>query len=224
VSCTGFGGFEVADPFGYQPLRANGAAEWPGWPSSPRLEALRDACSPNRTLRNNGVLLASCSRRRWTSCPLSPWRLLVRDRASPRSDEPSGGFSHILETCGGLHSGNDLANEPGTKYQEPGHAAMDDLDPEKVSPWNGRTAGGETCPILGRKHGAEFKAKVALAAVWRGEKMSGRGVVACAGSPSHDTALIKTCGPTAPASLPPRSPRRRAPERDQLPCKDSSVQ
>ena len=41
--CTGFGGFEVADPSGHQPLRANGTAAWPGWPSSPRLESLRDA-------------------------------------------------------------------------------------------------------------------------------------------------------------------------------------
>jgi peptide/nickel transport system substrate-binding protein len=38
-----FGGIDVGDPGGHPLLRANGAGAWFGWPSSPPLEALRDA-------------------------------------------------------------------------------------------------------------------------------------------------------------------------------------
>ncbi|MCQ4160764.1 ABC transporter substrate-binding protein [Roseomonas sp. GC11] len=40
---TSFSSFEFADPAGHFPLRGNGLGGWPGWPTSPRLEALRDA-------------------------------------------------------------------------------------------------------------------------------------------------------------------------------------
>ena len=38
-----FGGIDVGNPGGHPLLRANGADAWFGWPSSPPLEALREA-------------------------------------------------------------------------------------------------------------------------------------------------------------------------------------
>ncbi|MCB4821063.1 ABC transporter substrate-binding protein [Roseicella aerolata] len=40
---TSFSSFEFLDPAGHTPLRGNGTAAWPGWPTIPRLEELRDA-------------------------------------------------------------------------------------------------------------------------------------------------------------------------------------
>nr|WP_328702776.1 ABC transporter substrate-binding protein [Belnapia mucosa] len=41
--CTVTPGFEMADPASHAALRGNGLAAWPGWPTSPRIEALREA-------------------------------------------------------------------------------------------------------------------------------------------------------------------------------------
>ncbi|GGC44909.1 substrate-binding protein [Siccirubricoccus deserti] len=43
VLYTSFSSFEFLDPAGHTPLRGNGTAAWPGWPSIPRIEELRDA-------------------------------------------------------------------------------------------------------------------------------------------------------------------------------------
>ena len=43
VLYTAFSSFEFLDPAAHTPLRGNGTAAWPGWPSIPRLEELRDA-------------------------------------------------------------------------------------------------------------------------------------------------------------------------------------
>ena len=43
VLYTSFSSFEFLDPSGHTPLRGNGASAWPGWPTMPRIEALRDA-------------------------------------------------------------------------------------------------------------------------------------------------------------------------------------
>jgi peptide/nickel transport system substrate-binding protein len=43
VLFTAFSSFEFLDPAAHAPLRGNGAAAWPGWPTIPRLEELRDA-------------------------------------------------------------------------------------------------------------------------------------------------------------------------------------
>jgi peptide/nickel transport system substrate-binding protein len=40
---TSFSSFDFVDPAAHFPLRGNGTAAWPGWPTIPRLEALRDA-------------------------------------------------------------------------------------------------------------------------------------------------------------------------------------
>jgi peptide/nickel transport system substrate-binding protein len=40
--CTRFWGSECATPAAHSALRGNGAQAWPGWPSSPRIEALRE--------------------------------------------------------------------------------------------------------------------------------------------------------------------------------------
>jgi peptide/nickel transport system substrate-binding protein len=40
---TSFASFDFVDPSAHFPLRGNGTAAWPGWPTIPRLEELRDA-------------------------------------------------------------------------------------------------------------------------------------------------------------------------------------
>jgi peptide/nickel transport system substrate-binding protein len=40
---TSFSSFDFVDPSAHFPLRGNGLAAWPGWPTIPRLEELRDA-------------------------------------------------------------------------------------------------------------------------------------------------------------------------------------
>ncbi len=40
---TSFSSFDFVDPSAHFPLRGNGTAAWPGWPTIPRLEELRDA-------------------------------------------------------------------------------------------------------------------------------------------------------------------------------------
>jgi peptide/nickel transport system substrate-binding protein len=40
---TAFSSFDFVDPSAHFPLRANGTNAWPGWPTIPRLEELRDA-------------------------------------------------------------------------------------------------------------------------------------------------------------------------------------
>jgi peptide/nickel transport system substrate-binding protein len=41
--CTFFSGLDFLNPAVHLLLRANGPAAWPGWPSAPALEALREA-------------------------------------------------------------------------------------------------------------------------------------------------------------------------------------
>ncbi|TQF84189.1 ABC transporter substrate-binding protein [Elioraea sp. Yellowstone] len=43
VLCTAFGGYDFLDPSGHLPLRGNGTQGWVGWPTSARLEELREA-------------------------------------------------------------------------------------------------------------------------------------------------------------------------------------
>jgi ABC-type transport system substrate-binding protein len=43
VLYTAFTSFDFLDPSAHAPLRGNGTAAWPGWPTIPRLEELRDA-------------------------------------------------------------------------------------------------------------------------------------------------------------------------------------
>lgn len=40
---TSFSSFDFVDPAAHFPMRGNGAQAWPGWPTVPRLEELRDA-------------------------------------------------------------------------------------------------------------------------------------------------------------------------------------
>jgi peptide/nickel transport system substrate-binding protein len=40
---TSFASFDFVDPSAHFPLRGNGLQAWPGWPTIPRLEELRDA-------------------------------------------------------------------------------------------------------------------------------------------------------------------------------------
>jgi peptide/nickel transport system substrate-binding protein len=40
---TSFSSFDFVDPSAHFPLRGNGLQAWPGWPTIPRIEELRDA-------------------------------------------------------------------------------------------------------------------------------------------------------------------------------------
>jgi len=41
--CTGFAGLDFSTPATHLPLRGNDGQAWPGWPTSPKIEELRDA-------------------------------------------------------------------------------------------------------------------------------------------------------------------------------------
>lgn len=43
VFCTSWSGLSVADPGGHFPLRGNGSGAWFGWPTDPKMEAMRDS-------------------------------------------------------------------------------------------------------------------------------------------------------------------------------------
>jgi peptide/nickel transport system substrate-binding protein len=43
IFCTSWSGLSVADPGGHFPLRGNGNGAWFGWPTDPKIEALRDS-------------------------------------------------------------------------------------------------------------------------------------------------------------------------------------
>ena len=43
VFCTGWEGLNLNDPAGHYPIMGNGQAAWFGWPTSPRIEDLRNA-------------------------------------------------------------------------------------------------------------------------------------------------------------------------------------
>jgi peptide/nickel transport system substrate-binding protein len=43
IFCTAWNGVDMLNPAGHQSIRGNGEQAWFGWPSAPRIEALRDA-------------------------------------------------------------------------------------------------------------------------------------------------------------------------------------
>jgi peptide/nickel transport system substrate-binding protein len=70
--CTTTPGFELADPASHAPLRANGPAAWPGWPSIPRLEALREAWLEAADLPEQRRIAGEMQRMAMEELPFAP--------------------------------------------------------------------------------------------------------------------------------------------------------
>lgn len=56
---TCFSSFDFADPAGHPLVRGNGLQGWPGWPTSPRVEALRDSWFQAPTLQAQQAVCAA---------------------------------------------------------------------------------------------------------------------------------------------------------------------
>jgi len=59
---TSFSSFDFADPAGHPLARGNGLLGWPGWPTSPRIEALRDTWFQAPTLEAQQAVCADIQR------------------------------------------------------------------------------------------------------------------------------------------------------------------
>ncbi|MCO6418895.1 ABC transporter substrate-binding protein [Siccirubricoccus sp. KC 17139] len=70
--CTGFQGFDTASPAGHFPLRGNGAGAWPGWPSIPKLEELRDAWFEAPDIATERAIAEEMQRVAMTELPFIP--------------------------------------------------------------------------------------------------------------------------------------------------------
>ena len=69
---TFFSGLDVLNPGVHLLLRANGTAAWPGWPSSPALEALRQAWFDAPDLAAAQAIAAQIQRRAFEDLPYIP--------------------------------------------------------------------------------------------------------------------------------------------------------
>ncbi len=69
---TAFSSFEFVDPSGHMPLRGNGLNAWPGWPTSPRLEELRDAWFDAPNLATQQVIARDIQRTAFDELPYIP--------------------------------------------------------------------------------------------------------------------------------------------------------
>jgi len=62
VLCTASSSFDQADPAAHSMIRGNGTAGWPGWPTIPELERLRDAWFDAPTLEDQKRIAAEIQR------------------------------------------------------------------------------------------------------------------------------------------------------------------
>jgi peptide/nickel transport system substrate-binding protein len=69
---TTYEGLTVADPSSNVPLRGNGAQGWFGWPTSPRLEALRDEWLDAPDLATQKRIAAEMQRIAFEEVPFIP--------------------------------------------------------------------------------------------------------------------------------------------------------
>jgi len=69
---TAFSSFEFVDPSGHMPLRGNGLNAWPGWPTSPRLEELRDAWFDAPNLATQQTIARDIQRTAFDELPYVP--------------------------------------------------------------------------------------------------------------------------------------------------------
>jgi peptide/nickel transport system substrate-binding protein len=70
--CTGVSGIDFFTPATHQPLRGNGPQAWPGWPASPRLEALRDTWFDAQDLDTQKLVAADIQRQAFLDVPYYP--------------------------------------------------------------------------------------------------------------------------------------------------------
>ncbi len=70
--CTTFEGLSLASPAGHLPLRGNGVDGWFGWPTSPRIEALRKAWFAAPDLAAQRDLCAQMQVMVWEEVPFIP--------------------------------------------------------------------------------------------------------------------------------------------------------
>jgi peptide/nickel transport system substrate-binding protein len=73
VFCTnGWNGTDMLDPVAHASLRGNGRRAWFGWPTSPRLEALRQEWMAASTLDDQKRIAADIQRQVWIDVPYIP--------------------------------------------------------------------------------------------------------------------------------------------------------
>jgi peptide/nickel transport system substrate-binding protein len=83
--CTTWEGLDVSVPGSHQPIRGNGTDAWIGWPTSPRLEALRDAWFDTADPETARRIAEDIQRVVWDEAPFIPLGLLRLPQAFRRS-------------------------------------------------------------------------------------------------------------------------------------------
>jgi peptide/nickel transport system substrate-binding protein len=70
--CTTYEGLALATPAGHAPLRGTGLAGWYGWPTSPRIETLREAWFEAPDLALQRAICAQIQLLVWEEVPYIP--------------------------------------------------------------------------------------------------------------------------------------------------------
>jgi peptide/nickel transport system substrate-binding protein len=70
--CTAWNGADMLNPAGHQSIRGNGEQAWFGWPTAPRLEALRDSWFEAPTLAAQQAICADIQRQVFEDVPYIP--------------------------------------------------------------------------------------------------------------------------------------------------------
>jgi peptide/nickel transport system substrate-binding protein len=83
--CTTWEGLDVSVPGSHQPIRGNGTDGWIGWPTSPRLEALRDAWFDTADPETARRIAEDIQRVVWDEAPFVPLGLLRQPQAFRRN-------------------------------------------------------------------------------------------------------------------------------------------
>ena len=69
---TGWNGIDILDPVGHISLRGNGMAAWPGWPTAPKIEALREAWMEASDLAGKQKIAAELQKQAFEDVPYAP--------------------------------------------------------------------------------------------------------------------------------------------------------
>ena len=84
VFCTTWEGLDVSVPGSHQPIRGHGANAWSGWPTSPRLEALREAWFDAPDPEAEKRIAEDIQRAVWEEVPFVPLGLTLRPQTYRR--------------------------------------------------------------------------------------------------------------------------------------------
>lgn len=85
VFCTTWEGLDVSVPGSHQPIRGNGTNAWSGWPTSPRLEELREAWFEAPDLEAEKRIAREIQTIAWQEVPFIPLGLVLPPQAYRRS-------------------------------------------------------------------------------------------------------------------------------------------